>query len=96
MKFNELIHELECDYGRINFREKLMLRRAYDAVPEKDEIEYVSNTRTSSGNTVHRVANTTAMICSNCGTPMVQQQYFGGGVYWLCGKCGAKIERTGI
>lgn len=34
MTFDELIHELECDYGRINFRERLMLRRAYDVVPE--------------------------------------------------------------
>ena len=41
MKFDELIHELECDYGRINFRERLMLRRAYDAVPEKEETEHV-------------------------------------------------------
>lgn len=36
MTFDELIHELECDYGRINFRERLMLRRAYDVVPEKE------------------------------------------------------------
>lgn len=37
MKFDELIHELECDHGRINFRERLMLRRAYDVVPEKEK-----------------------------------------------------------
>lgn len=41
MKFDELIHELECDYGRINFRERLMLRRAYDVVPEKEETDLV-------------------------------------------------------
>lgn len=41
MKFDELIHELECDYGRIDFRERLMLRRAYDVMPEKEEIEHV-------------------------------------------------------
>ncbi len=37
MTFGQLIHELECDYGRINFRERLMLRRAYDVVPEKED-----------------------------------------------------------
>ena len=37
MTFDELIHELECDYGRINFRERLMLRRAYDVVPEQED-----------------------------------------------------------
>jgi len=37
MEFEELIHELECDYGRINFRERLMLRRAYD-VQSKEKI----------------------------------------------------------
>lgn len=37
MKFSELIHELECDYGRINFRERLMLRRAYDVIPEQED-----------------------------------------------------------
>ena len=42
MTFDALIHELECDYGRINFRERLMLRRAYDVVPEK-EIENIPN-----------------------------------------------------
>lgn len=95
MKFNELIHELECDYGRIGFRERLMLRRAYDVIPEKDEVEFDSITKTSGGLKVHYV-NATTMICGNCGTPMIQQQYFGGGIYWLCGKCGATVERTGI
>lgn len=37
MKFEELLHELEKDYGRLNFRDRLMLRRAYDVVPEKEE-----------------------------------------------------------
>ena len=41
MKFEELIHELECDYGRIDFRERLMLRRAYDVVPEKEETKLI-------------------------------------------------------
>ena len=41
-------------------------------------------------------SNTTTVMCFNCKTIMTQQQYFGGGIYWLCGKCGAKIERTGI
>lgn len=31
MTFEELKHDLQNDYGRINFRETLMLRRAYDA-----------------------------------------------------------------
>ena len=41
MKFEELIHELESDFGRINFREKVMLRRAYDVMPEKEETERI-------------------------------------------------------
>jgi len=36
MTFGQLIHELECVYGRIDFRERLMLRRAYDVVPEEE------------------------------------------------------------
>lgn len=31
MTFEELKHDLQNDYGRLNFREVLMLRRAYDA-----------------------------------------------------------------
>ena len=31
MTFEEFKHDLQNDYGRINFRETLMLRRAYDA-----------------------------------------------------------------
>lgn len=43
MKFSELIDELEQEYGRLNFRERLMLRRAYDVVPEKEEQDSVSH-----------------------------------------------------
>ena len=41
MKYDELIHELESDFGRINFRERVMLRRAYDVMPEKEETERI-------------------------------------------------------
>ena len=53
MKFDELIHELECDYERINFREILMLRRAYDVVPEKEETELVCH-KVDKWDTEHR------------------------------------------
>ena len=43
MEFEELIHELECDYGRINFRERLMLRRAYDVQPKEKITNKVHN-----------------------------------------------------
>lgn len=38
--------------------------------------------------------DTTSVKCLKCGTIMMQQQYFGGGIYWLCGKCGSKTELT--
>lgn len=41
MKFDELIQELESDFGRIDFREIVMLRRAYDVMPEKEETDFV-------------------------------------------------------
>ena len=100
MKFNELIHELECDYGRINFRERLMLRRAYDVIPEQEDEVVEANIgiidSTPMKVQVEHLANTTSMKCLKCGTVMIQQQHFGGGIYWLCGKCGSKVERTGV
>ena len=41
MTFDKLFEEIEGEFGRINFRERLMLRRAYDVVPEKEETELV-------------------------------------------------------
>ena len=38
--------------------------------------------------------STTSIICPNCNIPMLQYQYYGGGFYWMCGRCGCKVERT--
>ena len=37
-----------------------------------------------------------AIICPNCNVPMLQHQSYGGGIYWFCGTCGCKVERTGL
>lgn len=39
---------------------------------------------------------TTGILCPTCNIPMLQCQYYGGGVYWICNKCGCKVERTGL
>lgn len=44
----------------------------------------------------HTNKPSTSILCPTCNTPMVQCQYYGGGIYWLCDKCGCKVERTGI
>ena len=35
-------------------------------------------------------------FCPTCKIPMSSRQYCGGGVYWVCGKCGCEVERTGL
>ena len=37
MTFDKLFEEIEGEFGRINFRERLMLRKAYDIMTEKEE-----------------------------------------------------------
>lgn len=39
---------------------------------------------------------TIAILCPTCNIPMVQYQSYGGGIYWVCGTCGCKVERTGL
>ena len=37
------------------------------------------------------------MTCPTCKIPMLQcQHYGGGGIYWICRKCGCTVERTGL
>jgi hypothetical protein len=36
MTFDKLLGELEDDFGRINFRERLIIRKAYDLMTEKE------------------------------------------------------------
>ena len=38
----------------------------------------------------------TTMFCPTCNIPMLQCQSNGGGFYWICGKCGCEVERTGL
>ena len=38
----------------------------------------------------------TATFCPTCKIPMSSRQYCGGGVYWVYGKCGCEVERTGL
>lgn len=38
----------------------------------------------------------TTMFCPTCKVPMLQCQYYGGGIYWTCGKCSCKVESTGL
>lgn len=39
---------------------------------------------------------TDSIICPTCKIPMLQCQSYGGGVYWVCSKCGCKVEQTGL
>ena len=41
MTFGQLLRDIERDYGRINFRERLMLRRAYNVIPEPEEENFL-------------------------------------------------------
>ena len=43
MTFHKLLEELKSDFGRINIRERMMLRRAYDAVPDDMHVYHKVN-----------------------------------------------------
>lgn len=47
-------------------------------------------------NQTYTSVSTTSMFCPTCRTPMLLCQYFGGGFYWRCYRCGSKVERTGF
>lgn len=34
------------------------------------------------------------MKCLKCNVPMLRCKYAGGGIYWLCPRCGCLIEYT--
>ena len=53
MTFDQLIQEIEHDYGRINFAERIMLRRAYDVIPEKEEQDRICH-KTEKWDSEHR------------------------------------------
>lgn len=38
----------------------------------------------------------TIMRCPTCKILMLQCKYCGGGIYQVCGKCGCKVESTGL
>lgn len=36
----------------------------------------------------------TMMFCPTCKVPMLEYKYYGGGIYWICGKCHCRVEST--
>ena len=42
MTFADLLDQIEPDFGRINFRERLMLRKAFDAFRASEEESILS------------------------------------------------------
>jgi ribosomal protein L37AE/L43A len=42
---------------------------------------------------INKVIST--MLCPTCKVLMLQRHYYGGGIYWICGKCHCKVESTG-
>ncbi len=39
---------------------------------------------------------TTTIFCPTCNIPILLCHSCGGGFYWICGKCGSRVERTGL
>ena len=63
---------------------------------KKNEIKQITMFKKNKIKQTYTNKPSTTIFCPTCNIPMLLCQYFGGGIYWVCGNCDCKVERTGL